>query len=55
MNEGKFKWAILGAVVGLALVGAGLYDHSDPVLFTGLSILVGSVGFGAVAKVQGSA
>ena len=45
-----FRWAVLGVFAGLTLTAAGLWTQNDIVVGTGLSIMVGAVGFGTVTQ-----
>ena len=49
-KQTTFRTSVLGALVGLSLVGIGVFAGNDPSLYTGLTILVGSVGFGVAYK-----
>ncbi|NQY98987.1 MAG: hypothetical protein HRT82_17670 [Henriciella sp.] len=44
----KFQWALLGASVGCLLTMAGLFSENDIVTGTGLTVIVGAVGFGSI-------
>ena len=45
-----FKFALLAVSAGCALTIAGMYQGNDIVTGTGLSIVVGAVGVGAIAR-----